>query len=64
MPCCPNYQIPFVSKPPSPQPRQDSHSHRLEVQTLKALLIGIDIDETTKKGYTAGISIARELALE
>lgn len=45
-------------------PDEDSDSHRFEVQTLKALLIGIDINESTKEGDTARISIARKLALE
>lgn len=59
-----NLSRPIVSMPTSPQPQWDSDLHRLEVQTLKALLISIDIDEPTKEGDTAGIPIARELALE
>lgn len=59
-----NLSSPTVSISTSPQLQWDSDSHRLEVQTLEALLIGIDIDEPTKEGDATGVSIARELTLE
>lgn len=48
----------------APSPDGQSNSQGSEAETLKALLIGIDIHKPTKERNATSIPIARELAFE